>query len=352
VFLLAFAMRRKTTLRALIVVLLVPIAFALAVAMAFYVRYQLNDHAIELPAPRGPHQVGRMLVDWTDAGRNRELMVFIWYPAIDQSAGRHCQYIPGKWGELESENMVPIPAKRLQEIQVGAIEKAPLADGIWPVLMLLPGMGRIPAHYTTIAEDFASFGYIVAGVTPTGSSQVVFADGRIESGREFNPDTDGPAVAQEYVQTWAGDASFALDQLESDAKFAGHVQRDRVGIFGHSFGGTVALHVLQRDSRFSRAANVDGWMFGDPVENLDKPILVLVGQTGIQPSQQAVRDTDRAGGKVELFSDARHMNFSDAGVLPSRFPLPKSLLQLGDVDGVKFLQNISDRLREFFDEMP
>jgi dienelactone hydrolase len=346
------AMRRKIILRVLIVVLGVPIAFVLAVAMAFYVRYQLNDHAIALPAPRGPHQVGRMLVDWTDAGRNRELMVFIWYPAVDHSAGRHCEYIPGKWGELESENMLPIPAKRLQEIRVGAIENAPLADGAWPVLILLPGMGRIPAHYTTIAEDLASFGYVVAGVTPTGSSQVVFADGRVEWGREFDPDTDGSAMAQEYVQTWAGDASFALDQLETDPKFAGHVQRDKVGIFGHSFGGTVALHALQTDSRFCRAANVDGWMFGDPVQDLDKPILVLVGRTGIQASQQAVCDSDHAGGKIELFSEARHMNFSDAGVLPSRFPLPRSLLQLGDVDGVKFLQGTSDQLREFFKKMP
>jgi hypothetical protein len=45
------------------------------------------------------------------------------------------------------------------------------------------------------------------------------------------------------------------------------------------------------------------------------------------------------------------MNFSDSSMLPSRFPLPKSVALLGDVDGAEFLREVSDQLRNFFGEM-
>ena len=49
-----------------------------------------------------------------------------------------------------------------------------------PVLMFSPGYTTIPPDYTFLAEDLASRGYVVVGVTPTYSARaVVFSDGRI-----------------------------------------------------------------------------------------------------------------------------------------------------------------------------
>jgi hypothetical protein len=45
------------------------------------------------------------------------------------------------------------------------------------------------------------------------------------------------------------------------------------------------------------------------------------------------------------------MNFSDAGVLPSRFPVPRSRLDLTGIDGRAFLWRVADLLRAFFDGM-
>src|SRR6202044_3311740 len=81
------------------------------VAVIVFVRYQLNDRQIYLPPPRGPYPIGRSLVQWHDKIRNRDLMVFIWYPAIPGAAGGRCEYLPGKWGEINAQNMLPIPAK-------------------------------------------------------------------------------------------------------------------------------------------------------------------------------------------------------------------------------------------------
>jgi predicted dienelactone hydrolase len=181
----------------------------MALFVCMGVHYGRNDRAIVLPVPRGPHPVGRTLVDWQDSRRNRELMVFIWYPVPGGVLGPHSEYIPSAWGELESRNMNPIPAKRLQWIQVSAIEDAPVGPGAMPVLVMLPGMGRIPAHYTTLAEDLASYGYLVVGVTPTGSSDVVaFPDGHVVEGTEeaLVATLDERPKAQKLVATWAGDA--------------------------------------------------------------------------------------------------------------------------------------------------
>ena len=337
-----------------VAIVIAAIAAVLAIVVCIGVQYRRDDRAIALPAPRGPHPVGRSLADWKDNRRNRELMVFIWYPASDGASGPHSEYIPGTWGRLETNNMNPIPPKRLLEIEVSAIEDAPVAPGAMPVLVMLPGMGRIPAHYTTLAEDLASYGYLVVGVTPTGSSDVVvFPDGRVVRGNEEEKvgSLDDPSKAQELVVTWGGDASFALDQLGRDPRFANHIEVNKIGVFGHSFGGNAAAHSLQRDARFARAAVLDSAFFGEPIAALDKPLLVFECGTNNEKDWRAVCAVDRASCSIARFPEARHMNFSDASVLPSRFPLPKSVLMLGSVDGRTFLPDVSDRLRAFFGQM-
>ena len=332
-------------LRSLLWVSLSAIALvAVAIGFAFLVRYFLNDRPIVLPRPRGPHPVGRVLADWKDTRRNRELMVFIWYPAVDGASGPRCEYIPGEWGKLEAKNTLPIPAKRLEQIEVSSIRDAQPASGPMPVLILLPGMGRIPAHYTTIAEDLASYGFLVAGVTPTGSARpaVIFSDGHRVTGDD-EPRLNDRAAAEQLVKTWAGDASFVLDRLARDSRFI--ARPDGVGIFGHSFGGNVALHALAMDARFTRAANLDGSLFGDPLTMTGKPMMILCGEV-IDDEWKPPCASGAA--TCAAFPKAEHMDFSDAAVYPSRFPIPKRMLLLGNVDGPEFLRGVSDRLRRFF----
>lgn len=323
----------------------------LGLLSAGFIQYQRDDHPIDLPRPRGPHAVGRVVEDWHDASRQRELMVFLWYPARNGATGVRAQYIPGKWGEIEAQGMIPIPARRLMEIRVSAIPNAPIDEARLPILVLLPGMGRIPPHYTAIAEDLASYGYLVVGVTPTGSARpVVFSDGRVDKGVEF--DKPDPARDRLLVETWRGDASFALDRLHRDAQFADRADFSRIGIFGHSFGGDVAARTLETDPRFQRAVDMDGAVFGDSPLKLhaDKPLLILEAG-GHEEIFKSADDCHPPACRVEAFPAARHMNFSDASILPSRFPITKNMMLLGDIDGAKFLCTVSDRLGAFFDRM-
>src|SRR5258706_7968434 len=194
---------------------LAAIALAAGVASVLGVvgaQYYRNDRPILLPKPRGPYPVGRILFDWNDDRRHRELMILVWYPAPLGTVGRPAEYVPGRWGELAFKRTFPIPARRIRETSVSAKEHAPFLAGRHPVLILSPAMGSIPEDYTSLAEDLASFGYIVAGVTPTGSARVVvFSDGRIVYG-EDNIDLEHPELAQPLVERWVGDFSYVLDR--------------------------------------------------------------------------------------------------------------------------------------------
>lgn len=336
-------------------------AVAAAAACALVWLWCRVDRPIALPKPPGPNAVGRQLFDWKDPNRTRELMVLLWYPADPGSSHTTTGYVPGQWGKLAAHGMFPLPARRIQQIQVSAIEHAPMLQGRHPLVVLLPAMGRIAPDYTTLAENLASFGYIVAGVTPTGSARVVvFSDGRVVRGTD-GVDLAHRGQAQPLVDRWVGDASFVLDRLSTNPALWAHVDANRIGIFGHSFGGAAAIHALQSDRRFERAANLDGAPEGTALTGLHRPLLFIFGAP-LPPSLRALNDqiwdeskriceTGTAGCRWEYFPEAGHMNFSDAGILPSRFPMPRSRLDLTSINGPAFLLKVADLLRAFFDRM-
>jgi len=62
----------RALLRLATLLFVLGVAGAMALVLAFYIQYRRDDHPIVLPAPRGPHPVGRVLMDWEDRARNRE----------------------------------------------------------------------------------------------------------------------------------------------------------------------------------------------------------------------------------------------------------------------------------------
>jgi dienelactone hydrolase len=322
------------------------------------VQYWRNDRPIVLPKPRGGHPVGRTVFDWTDAARSRELMVFVWYPAAAGARGNRAEYIPGRWGEIAAQGYFVIPAHRMQAIEVGAIDDAPTAPGSHPILVLLPAIGSVPAHYTTLAEDLASHGFIVAGVAPTGSTRnIVFPSGQT-AGSDLDPDQGNGEVNSQVMQTWLDDAHFSVDQLLAAPRLAAVADAGRVGVLGHSFGGAVAMQLLKTDGRFKAAANLDGLPWRERLGALDRPLLIVLG--GRLPSLlqgfaeeeaaqlRAICAANRAGCQMHRYAQAGNADFTDAAVLPSRFPIPARLMDRGSVDGRQFQREVADKLLAFF----
>ncbi len=339
----------------------VAVAGAAAVLVLVAIQYSRNDRPIALPAPRGRHPVGRTLAAWTDARRSRPLMVFAWYPAATASTGRTARYIPGKWGALAAEGYLTIPAARMESIAVSALENAPPAAGAHPALVLLPALGRAPAHYTTLAEDLASHGYVVVGVAPTGSTRnVVFPDGHVEDGT-VDPDQANVEVDADVVRQWTEDAEFAADHLLVQSGLASVVDGRRVGIVGHALGGAIAMRVIARDNRFRAAVNLDGGPLAHESGPPNRPLLILLAGPPPPLARMFTADqTDRlramcaahkARCDLRRYDEAGYADFTDEAILPSRFPFPQRLFGRAVNDGEKFQREIADRLLEFFGKM-
>jgi predicted dienelactone hydrolase len=136
------------------------------------------------------------------------------------------------------------------------------ATGKHPLVAFSVGLGVIRANYTSIAEELASHGYIIAMVEGPLQGLMLRPDGRAvldSAGRYGEPPTHRTGVA-----AWARDISFVLDRLETAkasspaGRVAGAIERSQIGALGHSTGGLVAIAACEADPRVRACANLDG----------------------------------------------------------------------------------------------
>jgi predicted dienelactone hydrolase len=194
-------------------------------------------------------------------------------------------------------------------------------------------------NYSTLAEDLASHGYVVAGFdAPYRTGVVAFPDGRVITRRpENNPELfsgeELTLLANKLLAAWTGDIAFVLDRLEqlnaSDAsgKFTRRLDMTRVGVFGHSFGGATAAQFCSQDSRCKAGIDVDGSLHGSVIQTgIHKPFMFLVSERGdfssdaevgqILADIQSVYDRLPADGRLRItIRGANHFTFSDDGAL-------------------------------------
>ncbi len=274
--------------------------------------------------------------------------------------------MPGKWGEF----LLPYDLSKrrwsgttLSEIEAGlkkypvrtirmhAYPDASVSHGQqakFPVLLFEPGFGALPFIYSTLIEDLASHGYLVAGTIPTYYTHYnVFANGRVT-------DTFKSTHANASLPIWTGDMIFTLNQLErlnSDTKsqFHGRFDFTRVAAFGHSFGGAAAVQVAKDDARVRAALDLDGTLTGDVVESgLSKPFLMFdhphPGETNYHRDGVVFRDAQP--GYRLILAGSEHSFSGDFGLLPF---VPTSAKK-GTIDPARALTITKAYVEAFFGE--
>ncbi|MEW2417671.1 alpha/beta fold hydrolase [Streptomyces sp. NPDC046866] len=252
---------------------------------------------LRLPAPSGPHPVGARtlhLVDrsrtdpWDPAIGARELMATVLQPA---RPGRGFPRAPHLTPAAAAEFAVlahlihpPLPATGVDwaATLTHARAGAPPLPGRRPVLLYSPGGGDARSMGSSLATDLASHGWTVITVDhPGDASEVEFPDDRPGRPRvrttALGPDIDA-ATFRTMIDTRVADLRFVLDTLGLD----------RVGLYGHSAGGTAVAQALYEDRRIAAAANLEGYldqMDGEllPVarHGTDRPLL-LAGTDGFR----------------------------------------------------------------------
>lgn len=338
----------------------------------------------ELPAPTGAYVVGRMEQDWVDptrsdplaaqAGQKRELAIWIWYPAQTTAASQPAPYFPPAWaeGRNKDQGMGILIERELTAIRTHSFENANLASGqpTYPVLIMEPGLGPAIPDYTVLAENLASHGYIVVGINPTCSSNLVaFPDGRVVTRTDKGtiPDNASPAQAEQMgaslITVWVKDVRFVMDKLETingspGGPFYERLDLDHIGVFGHSFGGATSMIVCQQDQRCKAGANLDGTPFGSGKSApIPTPFLLMSEDysKGCDRNCIEFRQAARLGKTGAVFDlsvkGARHFNFSDLPLrqLPAVQPLFRAVGLIGSIDPARGEEVASAYLVAFFD---
>jgi predicted dienelactone hydrolase len=337
--------RARRLVRVLVRVLALPVALVVLTSLGYGVLVDVrHERPAPLPAPAGPHPVGRAMVTWTDHSRpdtgtreraGRELSVWLWYPAAPGS-GHRAPYLPGAWRGLHLPGPVGLGESDVDAVRAHELDAAAVAPGRFPLVVLLPGLGFAAPQYTATAVDLASRGYLVAGVTPTGSANLTVLHGReVHATRAGNPSgfegghsRAASRFAERLLGVWAADARFAVARARRlRGRFRGHLSGGRVAYVGHSFGGAAALQACRDDQRCAGAVDLDGAQYGTVLTSGLHAPLLLVGHDGscvtgvCRPSDagdRADRDVarrllDRSAGpswSLEL-DDTEHFDFTD-----------------------------------------
>ncbi|MFJ3879046.1 alpha/beta hydrolase family protein [Streptomyces sp. NPDC090077] len=228
--------------------------------------------APELPAPTGRFAVGQEDLHLTDRSRTdpwaqsgpRELMVTLRYPA-QRGTGR----APAPYLSTEEARLI-LTAKGLDKVIDPAAFAATRAharvgarpvQGRYPLIVLSPGFTVPRATLTSLAEDLASRGYVVAAVDHAYESDAAaFPGGRILTCLACGP-AEGPGGHHAVTDVRAKDVSFLLDRLTGRHpawRHAGLIDTTRIAMGGHSIGGSAALKAMAADPRIRAGADLDG----------------------------------------------------------------------------------------------
>lgn len=235
---------------------------------------------IQLPRPTGSYTVGISTHFLTDTSRHhnnekgRPLLVHLYYPSIE---------IPKEYPPYLSDTMhlykekiirtshtSPKDLEYLDRIRDWAIPDASIdaKNAPFPVLLFSPGFFMAAQLYSSLIEEMASHGYVVVAINHTDACWPVMF-----------PDSSSPIILPELTnifsnkersclqtfdttqETWLQDVDFVLSWLQ-DQPLTKYFDLSRIGIFGHSFGGSTATEASRRYHDFKAMANLDGMLFG------------------------------------------------------------------------------------------
>jgi predicted dienelactone hydrolase len=282
--------------------------------------------ALALPEPTGQYPVGMTPVHLVDEDRadpwrperRRELMVSVWYPAVPY--GEPAPYTT----EVVSAAVVasaklPVAPDILTTVETHSYDRAPALPGRRSLVVLSPGAGLSRESLTSLAEDLASRGYVVAGVDHTYEARAIeFPDGRVAPCLLCERENSAEVGAW-VTRGRALDIDFVLDEL-TDGRLWRHgptVDARHIAVVGHSIGGSAAAAAIVDDRRVDAGVNMDGTFQVDfPETGMDRPFLML-GSASHEPGASDSTDwpdnRDRLGatGLWLQVPTAGHVSFTD-----------------------------------------
>lgn len=239
---------------------------------------------IKLPRPTGSYTVGISTHFLKDISRHhndakgRPLLVHIYYPSVEIQK-EYPLYLADTmhlYKEKLAQNYKQEDLEYLDEISDWAMPDALIdsENSPFPILFFSHGFFMAAQLYSSLIEEMASHGYVVIAINhtdacwpvmfPNGSSPVILP----ELENIFSNKKRSCMQTFDMIQeTWIKDIEFVLSWLKNQP-LTKSLDISRIGIFGHSFGGSTAIEAARQYVAFKAVVNLDGLLFGP---NWDKP---------------------------------------------------------------------------------
>jgi dienelactone hydrolase len=258
------------------------------------------------------------------------------------------------------------------------------ADGTYPLAIFSHGaFGYRMSNYSTFME-LASNGYVVCSIDhpyhafitkqTDGTTLLVDMDFLKTAIATEKGEIDGEALfllEQQWMQLRTEDVHFVLDAIlervempDVEGVFT-HINRDVIGLLGHSMGGATAAEVGREREEVDAVIILDGTMMGETLAYVadkgsfndkpyPKPILNVFNEEhanqakllGSSYPNTFMHENSENSYQV-IVNGAGHLNFTD---LPLVSPVLASLLGTGPVDPTYGMQLTNTLVREFFDQ--
>ena len=357
----------------------------------------------ELLPPTGPFRIGTLDLLYVDSARAeiltddpddfRTVTAQVWYPARPADGSSPAKYRSAAETRAAASFLGwPIFVNSvfaLVNTHSYAGADPDLSGAPYPLIVYHHGYGGHTGVHLALVEELASHGFVVASVGhayesgfltgPDGEpisfspenpayvgrleeahggrqealkDAVIGAESVEEQARAYRSLLDASPRHQESTRMWAADGSFVVDRLaelsDREGLLAGMIDDERVGVIGHSLGGAAAGQSATTDSRVLAAVDMDGFMFGDLLEQPTDAALMLLSArrpgTGVGGSALTVfRDRSEGPAYLLVIDGFEHGSFTDLPLFTSTWPG-----EGGDSEGARALEIQRDYVREFF----
>ncbi|SCW84389.1 hypothetical protein SAMN04487970_106525 [Paenibacillus tianmuensis] len=161
---------------------------------------------------------------------------------------------------------------------------------------------------------------------------------------------------------WIKDSLVALDMFlnkaeQESAMLYNHVDKENIGAFGMSYGGSIALSLTHVSDLIKASANLDGFYYSSSWEKpIKKPIMVMQNDTGDYltfPFLNAENDA-----YLVTVKNSTHMNFTDYNEIIAENYVSKEVVgdeefeqaTLGELDPNKMESIMNTLLLDFFNK--
>ena len=335
----------------------------------------LND----IKSPTGNFEVGTQMFYWIDENREelftdieddkRELIVQVWYPSNGKGTNK------SPWMDNPSERTDAIIEKfEIPKFIAKAIDRVdtdsylnlePIEEESFPIIIFSHGFEGFRAQNTTQIQELVSNGYIVFSLDHTYDAVLtILPDGRkISAAQQYCYGCESEEFYEVFtpqINTRIADMIFLINQIEKiesgaiKSNLSNIMDVNKLGIFGHSFGGGTSLAVTIIDPRIKSCLSLDGWYV--PIhpdvynQGLSKPFLHLGQVAWDEGINYEILDkifelNEDIGYKLSL-KGAHHYDFTDSPHL-SRFSSTFKLSS--DLESEEILEVTNTTVVGFFD---